>query len=167
MRQSVSQRTQSHRHEHVDYAEIFGREQGLLDELLSDGSDDDFDDPEELPETASQAAAPTLSRLRRGGDDARGTMASPGLSVAGRKAGRLEVMKSQAREARPSTSQDSSQPIARRTRGEKAARGDDFDVDMYVSLDDVLVDIDDQELEEIENFGKVFDERRVFASKLD
>jgi len=167
LRQSASQRTQSHRHEYVDYADIFGREQGLLDELCS--SDDEFDDPEELPETASQAAAPTLSRLRRGGDDARGTMASPGLSVAGRKAGRLEVMKSQAREARPSTSHDSSQPIARRTRGEKAARGDDFDVDMYISLDDVLVDIDDQELEEIENFGKVFDddeEYRKFLASL-
>lgn len=142
----------------MDYEEIFGAEKGLLDELLSE--DDSEDEP-----TVSRGALTSrdLERTKRTERMLPSTSAaSPGMSVAGRKAGRLEVMR--AENARPSTSvatQDSSQPIARRTR----ATGRNV-LDEDINLDDVLFDIDEQELEEIGNFGKVFDDNEEYQKFL-
>ena len=132
----------------IDYASFFP-EENLLDALLS--SEDEESDPE-------------LETTPRGRVNSDAT-ASPGMSVAGRKMGRLQVMRLQA--SKPSTSrvsqEDSSQPIAQRTR---ATRGASSLPDQDVDLDDVLFDIDNEELEEIENFGKVFDDDEEYQKFL-
>ena len=129
----------------IDYASFFP-EENLLDALLS--SEDEDSDPGVQDNDATQR-----TRQHAGSD----AVASPGMSVAGRKVGRLQMMKLQA--AKPSTShvsqEDSWQPIAQRTRATRVeSRLPAPDVD----LDDVLFDIDNEEMEEIENFGKVFDD---------
>lgn len=137
----------------IDYASFFP-EENLLDALLS--SEDEDSDPGVQDNDATQR-----TRQHAGSD----AVASPGMSVAGRKVGRLQMMKLQA--AKPSTShvsqEDSWQPIAQRTRATRVeSRLPAPDVD----LDDVLFDIDNEEMEEIENFGKVFDDDEEYQKFL-
>jgi hypothetical protein len=141
----------------IDYASFFP-EENLLDTLLSsEDEESDHDNQGNVtPRTGQHVAGDAVAT------------ASPGMSVAGRVHGRvhgrMQLMKMQA--AKPSSShlsQDSSQPIAQRTRATRVAKqlpAPDID------LDDVLFDVDDDELEDIENFGKVFDDDEEYQKFL-
>lgn len=136
----------------IDYASFFP-EENLLDSLLSsedEDSDPGVQDNDVTPHTGQHVDSDAP--------------ASPGMSAAGRVKGRLQLMKMQG--AKPSTShlsQDSSQPIAGRTRATREASRVPFpDID----LDDVLFDVDNEELEDIENFGKVFDDDEEYQKFL-